>query len=139
VLLLDVSVHFRVNGRLVGVRGKEAPLAAEARALHCYSLTKPYRLVSPFSHRSPSRQKPLDPAPVLLRTELGAVAIIPSDLGVASVRQRVADKRLLDGIAGPMRAFDVATFAKIEGPRSSLPTRCVPSQLRATILTAHAT
>jgi hypothetical protein len=96
VLLLDVSLHFRVDGRLVGVRGKEAPLAAEARALHCYSLTKPYRLVSPFSHRSPSRQEPLDPAPVLLRPELGAITIIPSDLGVAAIWQRMPDERLLD-------------------------------------------
>jgi hypothetical protein len=115
VLLLDVSVHFRVNGRLVGVRGKEAPLAAEARALHCYSLTKPYRLVGPFSHRSPSRQKPLDPAPVLLRPELGAVAIIPSDLGVASVRQRMANQRLFDFITGPMCALDMTTLAEAKG------------------------
>lgn len=115
VLLLDVSLHFRVDGRLVGVRGKEAPLAAEARALHCYSLTKPYRLVTPFSHRSPSRQEPLDPAAVLLRPKLGAITIIPLGRGMASVRQRAADERLLDGIASPMCALDVATLAIPKG------------------------
>jgi hypothetical protein len=117
VLLLDVSLHFRVDGRLVGVRGKEAPLAAEARAFHCYSLTKPYRLVTPFSHRSPSRQEPLDPAPVLLRPELGAITIIPSELGVAAIWQGMPDERLLDGIAGPMCALHVATLAKRKGGR----------------------
>lgn len=115
MLLLNVPLNLGVHDRLVGVRGEEAPSTAEAGALYGRPFAKPDLLVSPFSHRSPSRQKSLDPAAALLWPELGAVTA----LGMASKRQRMTDECFLDCVAAPVRSFDVLALAETEGHQAA--------------------